>query len=140
MSAKGVNQYRDNVHTEFTALEQWQREVSLFGSLKRLRTFHQYKLWKGFRQAITDVSEWLLPLPGTCQLFHTISETCMPFFCACHAQIVMQLVHDYQVLACHAGLGGTMFARQRPPGLVLLCNITSLWPIWSYRCLSDLPS
>ncbi|KAL0028415.1 hypothetical protein WJX77_005025 [Trebouxia sp. C0004] len=56
LSAKGVNQYRDNVHTEFTALEQWQQEVSLFGSLKRLRTFHQYKLWKGFRQAYTEWS------------------------------------------------------------------------------------
>lgn len=50
----------------------------------------------------------------------------------------MQLVHVCRVLACHAGLGGTMFARQRPPGLVLLCNIASLWPTWSYRFQTDL--
>lgn len=49
LSAKGVNQYRDNVRTEFTPAEQWEREVALFISLKKLRTFRQYKLWKGFR-------------------------------------------------------------------------------------------
>lgn len=49
LSAEGVNQYRNNIHTEFTALDQWQREVSLFASLKKLKTFQQYKLWKGFR-------------------------------------------------------------------------------------------
>ena len=48
-SAKGVTQYRGNVRTEFTPAEQWQREVALFTSLKKLRTFRQYKLWKGFR-------------------------------------------------------------------------------------------
>lgn len=51
LSAKGVNQYRGNIHTEFTPLEQWEREVTLFSSLKRLKTFSQYKLWKAFRQA-----------------------------------------------------------------------------------------
>lgn len=49
LSAKGVNQYRDNVRTEFTPADQWHREVALFTSLKKLRTFQQYKLWKGFR-------------------------------------------------------------------------------------------
>ena len=53
LSTKGVNQYRGTLHTEFTALDRWQHEVSLFMSLKKLRTFHQYKLWKGFRQATT---------------------------------------------------------------------------------------
>lgn len=51
LSTEGVNQYRNNVHTEFTPLDQWQREVSLFTSLKQLKTFQIYKLWKGFRQA-----------------------------------------------------------------------------------------
>lgn len=51
LSAEGVNQYRNNIHTEFTPLDQWQREVSLFTSLKQLKTFHIFKLWKGFRQA-----------------------------------------------------------------------------------------
>ena len=50
LSTEGVNQYRHNIHTEFTALDQWQREVSLFTSLKKLKTFLQYKLWKNFRQ------------------------------------------------------------------------------------------
>lgn len=52
LSAEGVNQYRNNVHTEFTPLDQWQREVSLFIVLKKLKTFQSFKLWKAFRQDI----------------------------------------------------------------------------------------
>jgi dynein heavy chain len=33
----------------FAALNQWERELQLYGSLKRLRVFRQYKLWKSFK-------------------------------------------------------------------------------------------
>ncbi len=32
-----------------TALDQWERELQVFGALKRLKIFRLYKLWKSFR-------------------------------------------------------------------------------------------
>ncbi len=31
------------------ALEQWERELRLFGALRQLKLFRMYKLWKSFR-------------------------------------------------------------------------------------------
>lgn len=39
------------------ALDQWERELQLFGSLKQLRIFRLYKLWKGFRTWKKAVNE-----------------------------------------------------------------------------------
>lgn len=39
------------------ALDQWERELALFGSLKALRIFRLYKLWKGFRMWKKAVNE-----------------------------------------------------------------------------------
>lgn len=79
LSAEGVNQYRNSVHTEFTPLDQWQREVSLFTVLKKLKTFQSFKLWKAFRQAVYQLNSHLTGCL-------TVSCLCP----ACHAS----LLHD----------------------------------------------
>ena len=73
LSAEGVNQYRNNVHTEFTPLDQWQKEVSLFTALKKLKTFQSFKLWKGFRQAMYQRNSHLTGCQAACKL----SLSCM---------------------------------------------------------------
>ncbi|KAK9823491.1 hypothetical protein WJX72_003121 [[Myrmecia] bisecta] len=49
LSAKGVTQYYGGTASEFTSLDQWERELHLFARLKRLTMFRLYKLWKNFR-------------------------------------------------------------------------------------------
>jgi hypothetical protein len=34
------------IHIVLAALDQWERELRLFGSLKALRIFRLYKIWK----------------------------------------------------------------------------------------------
>ncbi|KAL3139803.1 hypothetical protein ABBQ38_004104 [Trebouxia sp. C0009 RCD-2024] len=80
LSAEGVNQYRNSVHTEFTPLDQWQREVSLFTVLKKLKTFQSFKLWKAFRQAVYQLNshltgcltEYLVAVRGVCSQLTSI--------------------------------------------------------------------
>ena len=33
----------------FLGLDRWERELQLFGALRRLKVFRMYKLWKSFR-------------------------------------------------------------------------------------------
>ena len=109
LSAKGVNQYRGNIHTEFTALEQWEREVSLFTSLKRLRTFAQYKLWKGFRQGLSGQADLAVKQPGCTTLCMCVCRSWRDNVCqmkTTRARVALQ--HDLfmanpilQVLVCH---------------------------------------
>ena len=49
LSARGVSRYMDNMQTDFTSLDQWEREVQLFYALKSLKIFEMYRMWKGFR-------------------------------------------------------------------------------------------
>ncbi|KAJ9531588.1 hypothetical protein QJQ45_014947, partial [Haematococcus lacustris] len=49
MSVRGITHYVDGQTLDFATLNQWERELQLFGALKQLRIFRLYKLWKGFR-------------------------------------------------------------------------------------------
>ena len=75
LSSEGVNQYRNNIHTEFTPLDQWQREVSFFTSLKQLKTFQIFKLWKGFRQAQISAMGYFA---SDCLTFVLAVDVCKP--------------------------------------------------------------
>ncbi len=39
----------DNHFFTPAALDRWERELQLFGALRRLKVFRMYKLWKSFR-------------------------------------------------------------------------------------------
>ncbi|GBG58670.1 hypothetical protein CBR_g71 [Chara braunii] len=47
MSAAGVTHFAE-ASAEFTPLEQWEREYHLYNLISSLKTFRQYKMWKGF--------------------------------------------------------------------------------------------
>jgi len=49
MSVRGITHYQDGISVDFATLDQWERELQLYSSLKGLRVFRMYKLWKSFR-------------------------------------------------------------------------------------------
>lgn len=63
LSARGITRYCGKGNTEFTSLDQWEREVQLFTALKQVKLFKLYKNWKQFR--------WSCSLPSTAIPKHT---------------------------------------------------------------------
>jgi hypothetical protein len=45
LSAQGITYCHQGI-TDFTTLDQWTREVHLFVALRRLKAWHQFRIWK----------------------------------------------------------------------------------------------
>lgn len=48
MSRAGITHFRVNAESEFTPLDQWEREYFLFHRIRRVPFFLQYRSWKAF--------------------------------------------------------------------------------------------
>lgn len=48
LSAKGITAYAENEPTEFTSLDQWEREYRLYDVISKMKVFQKHRTWKGF--------------------------------------------------------------------------------------------
>ena len=46
LSAHGITYYQSEVDSDFTSLNQWERELQLFNALKKLRLWRLFMVWK----------------------------------------------------------------------------------------------
>lgn len=59
LSARGITQQRYGAVTELASLDQWEREVTLFHSLRRLGVFRHFRPWKSFRWVRLSALEYV---------------------------------------------------------------------------------
>ncbi|KAL3154308.1 hypothetical protein ABBQ32_013793 [Trebouxia sp. C0010 RCD-2024] len=121
LSAEGVNQYRNNVHTEFTPLDQWQREeylVAVRGVCSELTSTRLQQLTEGQVQRLPDF------LAGQ-QIKHEQSAKDLDTFggmvigaiaAACHAaleQLETQLLQDTHTPLAELSHTGTSHGQKQ---------------------------